>query len=106
MRFSQKRMVLNVNRRCNNSQLLWDSYLVATCESSPYAEFLGLTEQNAKLPEIPFIGFSLDPENPKSYELMQAFLYCPRKKEGSRRRPYAYRPRLCQFGRGTKIMAD
>ncbi len=62
-------------------------FLLRLVEVAPYAEFLGLTEQNAKLPEIPFIGFSLDPENPKSYELIQAFLCCPRKKEGSRLLP-------------------
>ncbi|MCP3663140.1 MAG: hypothetical protein GY696_11700, partial [Gammaproteobacteria bacterium] len=56
-------------------------------ECREYSEFLGLQGHNAKIPEHAFVGFSVDPENPKKYDRIQAFLHNPLRQEGDKLMP-------------------
>ncbi len=56
-------------------------------EREEYSTFLGLLEANARIPELPFVGFSVDSDDPKSYDRIQAFLYNPLRQEGDRLLP-------------------
>ncbi len=56
-------------------------------EKEEYSAFLGLQDPNARIPELPFMGFSVDSEDPKSYDRIQAFLYNPLRQEGDRLLP-------------------
>ncbi len=56
-------------------------------EQAEYSRFLGLREQNARIPEQPFVRFSVDPDDPKSYDSIQAFLYNPLRQKGEKLLP-------------------
>ncbi|MCP3664514.1 MAG: hypothetical protein GY696_18830, partial [Gammaproteobacteria bacterium] len=56
-------------------------------EREEYSTFLGLQGANARIPELPFVGFSVDSEDLKSYDRIQAFLYNPLRQEGDRLLP-------------------